>query len=82
MISGYSVMNKTFTIIVEVFFKVYEDITETLNNKLAAMNVFNTQLGEFPDARSLGAIEALAKYRGSTVSVLAAEAFSLIREIK
>ena len=76
--TGWDVPNSTN----EFIPTVYEDITETLNNKLAAMNVFNTQLGEFPDARSLGAIEALAKYRGSTVSVLAAEAFSLIREIK
>ena len=61
---------------------VYEDITDFLQEKLGAMGLFKTQLGEFPDARSLGAIEALAKYRGATVNVKAAEAFSLIREIK
>ena len=61
---------------------VYEDITDFLQEKLGAMGIFKTQLGEFPDARSLGAIEALAKYRGATVNVKAAEAFSLIREIK
>lgn len=61
---------------------VYEDISETINKKLSAMNVFKTQLGDYPNARSIEAIDALAKYRGSTVNVFAAEAFSLIREVK
>lgn len=61
---------------------VYEDISDTLAKKLEAMNVFQSQLAEFPAARSLGAVEALARYRGATVQVQAAEAFSLIREIK
>ena len=61
---------------------VYEDITQSLEHKLNAMKVFESQLGEFPEARSLGAIEALARYRGATVNLEAAEAFSLIREIK
>lgn len=61
---------------------VYEDITETYDVKLEAMSVFESQLAEFPDARSIGAIDALAKYRGATVNVIAAEAFSLIREVK
>ena len=61
---------------------VYEDISDTLDSKLKAMGVFQSQLGSFPDARSLAAIEALAKYRGAMVHVKAAEAFSLIREIK
>ena len=61
---------------------VYEDITETYDVKLEAMSVFESQLAEFPNARSIGAIDALAKYRGATVNVIAAEAFSLIREVK
>lgn len=61
---------------------VYEDITDTLTNKIEAMNCFQSQLSQFPNARSIGAIEALAKYRGATVNVEAAEAFSLIREMK
>ena len=61
---------------------VYEDITEHLNTKLKAMQIFESQLSEFPNARSIGAIEALAKFRGATVGFGAAEAFSLIREIK
>lgn len=61
---------------------VYEDITDMLDKKKKAMGIFQSQLAEFPNARSIGAIEALAKYRGATVSVGAAEAFQLIREIK
>ena len=61
---------------------VYEDITDTLQDKLSAMSIFKSQVSEFPDARSVGALEALAKYRGSAVGVEAAEAFCLIREIK
>lgn len=61
---------------------VYEDITDTFDKKLAAMNVFQSQLAPFPAARSIGAIEALARFRGATVSVEAAEAFSLIREVR
>lgn len=61
---------------------VYEDITDTYKLKLEAMSVFESQLDLFPSARSIGAIEALAKYRGATVSVEFAEAFSLIREVR
>ena len=60
----------------------YEDITDTYEVKLEAMAIFESQLSVFPEARSIGAIEALAKYRGATVSVKAAEAFSLVREVK
>ena len=61
---------------------VYENISKTLEKKLHAMSIFQSQLSDFPSARSLGAIEALAKYRGATVNVTAAEAFMLIRETK
>lgn len=61
---------------------IYEDISLTIKNKIEAMAIFQSQLAEFPAARSLEAIEALAKYRGATVRLNAAEAFSLIREIK
>ena len=61
---------------------VYEDISGTITKKLEAMNIFQSQLGDFPNARSLEAIEALSKFRGATVNVRAAECFSLIREIK
>lgn len=61
---------------------VYEDITDTLKLKIEAMSIFRSQLGIFPEARSIEALESLAKFRGATVNCRAAEAFSLIREIK
>ena len=61
---------------------VYEDISDTISAKLDAMSVFQSQLAPFPNARSLEAVEALAKYRGASVTVNAAEAFMLIREIR
>ena len=61
---------------------VYVDISDLLEAKLTALSFFKTQLSDFPDARSIEAIEALAKYRGALMHVKAAEAFMLIREIK
>lgn len=76
--TGWNVPN----VVNEFIPTVYEDITETLQDKLGAMEIFKSQLGVFPETRSIGAIDALAKYRGSNVNILAAEAFELIREIK
>jgi LmbE family N-acetylglucosaminyl deacetylase len=61
---------------------VYEDISDYLDKKLEAMSVYESQLSDYPNPRSIEAIKALAKYRGSTVNLRAAEAFMLIREIK
>ena len=61
---------------------VYEDISKYIDIKMKSMSIFKSQLSPFPAARSIEAIEALAKYRGATVGKHAAEAFSLIREIK
>ncbi len=61
---------------------VYVDISDTLESKLTALSFFETQLSDFPDARSIEAIEALAKYRGALMHLKAAEAFMLIRELK
>ena len=63
-------------------FNTFVDITDYLQKKLDAMACFTSQLGEFPDPRSLEAVEALAKLRGSTSGFKAAEAFALIREYR
>lgn len=60
----------------------YIDISGYLDMKMQAMNCFKTQIGEFPNPRSLEAVEALAKLRGSTMGAYAAEAFTLIREYR
>lgn len=61
---------------------VYQDISNTLEKKIEAMRVFQSQLSLYPNARSIEAIEALAKFRGSTSTMNAAEAFCLIREMR
>lgn len=59
----------------------YIDISGYLEKKIDAMQIFTTQIEDYPHPRSAEAIKALAMYRGSTVNVYAAEAFSLVREI-
>jgi LmbE family N-acetylglucosaminyl deacetylase len=60
----------------------FVDVTQVFTSKLEAMKQFKSQLREFPNSRSLEAIEALAKFRGSTVGVNFAEAFMTIRIIE
>lgn len=60
---------------------VFVDISSYLKDKVRAMACYETQLKQFPEPRSLQALEALARWRGATVGVEAAEAFSLVREI-
>ena len=58
------------------------DISSTLADKLAAFRCYKSQLGVFPNPRSLEAVEALARFRGSTMAAQAAEAFMLVREYR
>jgi LmbE family N-acetylglucosaminyl deacetylase len=60
---------------------VYADIADTLDTKLAAMRCYQSQLAEGIPARSIEAIEAMARFRGSIVGFGAAEAFAMVREI-
>lgn len=61
---------------------VFIDIAATLDKKLAAFGMFESQVKAFPDERSLTTIEALARLRGSTVFLHAAEAFMTVRTIE
>lgn len=61
---------------------VYCDISGYLEKKLDALKIYQSQLAEYPNPRSLQAVRTLAMFRGSTVNVRAAEAFSLVREIR
>lgn len=60
---------------------VWSDITETIELKKEAMSCYRSQLHEFPKPRSIEAIEALSKFRGSTICVSNAESFMLVRNI-
>jgi len=55
----------------------YVEITKQLDRKIEALRAYDEEMRIFPHARSVEAIEHLAKWRGSQVGVLAAEAFVL-----
>ena len=57
-------------------------IAGTLARKLDALHAYEYEMCAFPHARSYAAIEALARFRGVSVGVEAAEAFTVLREIK
>ena len=56
-------------------------ISEQLDRKLAALRCYESEMRPAPHARSLEAVEALARVRGASVGLEAAEAFAVIREI-
>jgi N-acetylglucosamine malate deacetylase 1 len=60
---------------------VFVDISETIDVKLAAFSVFETQVKPSPDERSIEVIRALATMRGATVYRHAAEGFVLVRQV-
>lgn len=59
---------------------VFVNIEPYLHDKLRAMDIYKSELGEFPFPRSHKAIEALATLRGTASGFMAAEAFELLRE--
>jgi len=58
------------------------DISDHLAVKLAALDAYAKEMRPFPHPRSREAVEALARWRGATMGVAAAEAFSLLRSIR
>ena len=67
----------------EIFYPtVFESLdVNDFELKLEAMRCYDSQLRDFPASRSIDSLEALAKFRGSTIPVNRAEAFMLIRKI-
>lgn len=61
---------------------LYIDITDCFEQKLEALAIYDTELGEPPFPRSLEAIRAQALLRGSEAGVMYAEAFRVIKEIE
>ena len=59
----------------------FYDVSKTLDRKLAALNVYASEMKNFPHARSIETITHLARWRGATVGYDAAEAFMLGRMI-
>ena len=63
-------------------FNYYSDITETLELKLRAMRVYETELREYPHPRSLEALRHAAHRDGAAVGLRAAEAFESVLEVR
>lgn len=59
---------------------VFVDISPFLEQKMRAMDVYESELGVFPFPRSPDALRALASVRGAAAGYVAAEAFELLRE--
>ena len=59
---------------------VFVSIEPYLDDKLRAMDIYASELGEFPFPRSHEAIRALATLRGAASGFKSAEAFELLRE--
>lgn len=61
---------------------VWVDITDTFSKKIEAMLCYQSQICEYPHPRSIKTIEALARFRGSTVGAFYAEGFMAVRIVK
>jgi len=60
---------------------LFIDISDTLQIKLEALQAYQNELRPFPHPRSLEAVEALARWRGASAGLRAAEAFFTGRKI-
>ena len=56
----------------------YIDVTEYSDIKKQVLGLYLTETYEFPDARSIEAVDVLSKYRGYQSGVTHAEAFQLV----
>lgn len=63
-------------------YNVYADITKTLETKLEAMAIYQTELREYPHPRSLEAMRHTAYRNGAAVGLRAAEIFQLVLEVQ
>ncbi|OKO76732.1 hypothetical protein AC629_32510 [Bradyrhizobium sp. NAS80.1] len=56
-------------------------LVATLGRKLDALRAYHMEMRDFPHPRSYEAVASLAKLRGATVGLAAAEAFTVLREV-
>lgn len=59
----------------------FEDVTETIELKLKALDAYEMEMRSWPHVRSIESLLALSKWRGATIGAHAAEAFMLARKI-
>jgi len=60
----------------------FVDISDQWDRKRLALEAYASEMRPWPHARSLEALEHLARWRGAQVGVEAAEAFCLLRELR
>jgi LmbE family N-acetylglucosaminyl deacetylase len=61
--------------------QIFFDIGDHLATKIEAIRCYAEEIRDFPHSRSYEAIEALARWRGASVGVQAAEAFGVLRAV-
>ncbi len=61
---------------------VFVNINSTLERKIRAMQLYESEARPFPHPRSPEALRAIAQRWGSVVGLEAAEAFELVRSIR
>jgi LmbE family N-acetylglucosaminyl deacetylase len=59
----------------------FVDVSATLELKQRALSAYETEMRAWPHSRSLEAVQSLARWRGASVGVAAAEAFTLGRAL-
>jgi LmbE family N-acetylglucosaminyl deacetylase len=59
----------------------YVDVDKTFESKINALNIYKSEMREWPHARSIENIQYLARWRGASVGCNYAEAFVLLRNI-
>ncbi len=60
----------------------FVDVSDTIDLKLQALEAYRSEMRERPHPRSLKAVEHLARWRGASAGVEAAEGFILGRKLK
>jgi len=60
---------------------IYNDITKQLDRKLRAMQVYDSEMFNYPHPRSIEALRSRASFWGTQSGLKYAEPFQLIREI-
>jgi len=60
---------------------IFNDISKSIEKKLDAMSIYDSEVFEYPHPRSLKALENRAAFWGSQVGLKYAEPFELIRQI-
>ena len=63
-------------------YNVFENISQYLDDKIEAMKIYKSEMGEFPFPRSEKTIRCLAAFQGSQSGFEASEAFELVYEIR